>query len=434
MAADGNARSRSRSPRPVSSSGMSDETLDWHTGRPRREILQMEAQLAQDHFQPEEGDVLLRSHDEAAAVGSEGDGLVHSQLEVEPVQMEAEPAEIQFQPDGPGPSHAETAEGQVLSESNVVTSGAMEVFEKEATPLSKVATPGSAPSTYTKMLDRQLASAEKVEVTNPEAAELKRALAFDDFPIDLDEPHSLPDTLSPHWDDVDLESPPRLDGERVEVGELPELPAGVLQRGLSPPAMSNDDVRHRPVLAWRDELLKDFLPLFKDAGFLRPLKMSTCCSGTGAPRLALGWCGVPFEERVACDPKKSSMVMAQNMNQVATHHLGSATDLAQGCGYCEVHLDVCHGLGIEQDDLFVSGFPCQPFSTQRPCRWARPWQEHSEAHVMKDVAESMAARQPLLGVLENVPGFLRAQRRSIMLSACVCVLAVAGSAKFDYTS
>eukprot|EP00971_Amphidinium_carterae_P347939 6490235-Amphidinium_carterae.1 len=54
-------------------------------------------------------------------------------------------------------------------------------------------------------------------------------------------------------------------------------------------------------------------------------------------------------------------------------------------------------------DMLVAGFPCAPFSTQRP---GRLWQHHASTSVLWDVLKCIRLLQPQSGCLENVCGLL----------------------------
>lgn len=133
------------------------------------------------------------------------------------------------------------------------------------------------------------------------------------------------------------------------------------------------------------------------------------CSGTGAPRIGLLALGLWVDEIHSADTKASCLQLCRALGQVPTHHFSEAKDLEIGGGMCHVH--ECHCFAeTEEDHLFISGFPCQPFSQQRPKRWTQRWKDHPAAATMFDTARVIRARQPRLVLLENVPGFLYESR------------------------
>ena len=206
-------------------------------------------------------------------------------------------------------------------------------------------------------------------------------------------------------DDGDAQSP------GPDVGQKPDA-KDCLHRGLLPPILEVDKLEHKPVLAWRDQLLIDFKPGFDEALFMQPVKLSTMCTGPGAARLSLEWMGCPVKELLGCDPKKPVRTMQSNFGHEPDHFVSNARQVAHGQGHCFMTGKFCD-LPLEREDLCTAGFPCQPFSTQRPARWQEGWQSHKEAQVMTEVAEAVAIRQPFLLVLENVPGFLRQHRTDL---------------------
>ena len=79
-----------------------------------------------------------------------------------------------------------------------------------------------------------------------------------------------------------------------------------------------------------------------------------------------------------------------------------AADVAKNRAHCLLRGQVC-SLSPLPDDLFVCGFPCRPFSTQRPKRFSG---DHEDARCMFDTIDVLKAHQPRLALLENVMGFL----------------------------
>ena len=185
------------------------------------------------------------------------------------------------------------------------------------------------------------------------------------------------------------------------------------QHGLQPPEIDGSDPNNTPLLAWVPRLLTFFEPLFHDKVWLNPLMLSTSCSGTGAPRLGLKAMGVPLTETASADPKTACMQLARSLGQLPEHHFNTAAGLAAKHGFCCIHEAVCQ-LPCQQDHLFVAGFPCAPFSSQRPERFkshTSQWQSHPDTYVMFDVAKDIRSREPCLCVLE--PGFLMQARSDL---------------------
>eukprot|EP00435_Cladocopium_sp_Y103_P004127 s1246_g1.t1 len=222
---------------------------------------------------------------------------------------------------------------------------------------------------------------------------------------------------------ADVSNPLYDDGD-CEVGEGGQGQRQGFQRGLCPPALSQANLDDVPILAWREPLLRRIAPAFQDAVFLRPVKVSSACTGTGAARLALQWTGCPMEENFACDPKKAALKFNLGMGMQPKHFFNTAADVARGQGHCHVHGRHCD-LGEEgKCDLMVAGFPCQPFSVQRPQRWSEGWRKHLQAPVMEEVCQAIKATLPRLVVLENVMGFLRTHRTAfrVLSSQLFCAV------------
>ena len=184
--------------------------------------------------------------------------------------------------------------------------------------------------------------------------------------------------------------------------------------GLKPPALLPDCVSDRPAVGWRDALVKHFGEHFSNASWKRKVRLGASCSGTLAPSRALRLVGVPVAETVSSDVKRCVLQLIRNLSEEHQphHHFSFAHEVAANSGYCHLHDRTCD-LALTRDDLFVSGFPCSPFSTARPLRWAERWEGHDLAGVMADVADSIYFRQPALVVLENVMGFLRLSRTDL---------------------
>ena len=162
----------------------------------------------------------------------------------------------------------------------------------------------------------------------------------------------------------------------------------------------------KTLLCWLQPMLAFFQPLFEKVQWKRKVKLSTMCSGTGAPRIALKYLGVPIEECSSADPKPSCMEMCRALDQLPQHHWRFAVDHGNNQGYCLVHEKHCQG-SPEPDDLSITGFPCQPFSSQRPFRFQDGnWEQHPATETMYEVASAIRKRQHRLVVLENVAGFL----------------------------
>lgn len=117
------------------------------------------------------------------------------------------------------------------------------------------------------------------------------------------------------------------------------------------------------------------------------LKIGTDCSGIGAPEQALIDLGVDFKTVFACEKDK----WAQR-SYLANHK-------------CETMFDditTRSHIGIEQLDIYVAGFPCQPFSHLGD----REGFSHIEGTVFFNCADFIKENQPKAFILENVKGLI----------------------------
>ena len=199
------------------------------------------------------------------------------------------------------------------------------------------------------------------------------------------------------------------------------MAGSIIQRGLQPPKLDRDNADDFPLCAWRDVLLRFFTPLFNDIGFKRKVQVPSLCSGTGAPILGLQAVGVPVAEPFACDLKSASFAMYQAMKLSPCHFFTQVQDVMAGSGLCQMHGGkLClleDQADDEPDDLMVAGFPCQPYSSQRPARYKDGWRSHPASEVMFQVCHVLKQRKPKMALLENVPGFLKASRTDRIVNA-----------------
>ncbi len=192
------------------------------------------------------------------------------------------------------------------------------------------------------------------------------------------------------------------------------------QIGLNILALDPYDASNLPIRSWR-EAVRNVLDL-ETAQWKRPLQLGTLCSGLGTPHLALVLLGIPVNEVFAADLKPCCSKVAANANIQPDHYFDDAASILNGSGWCRVHSTTCE-VPLWSLDLFVAGFPCSPFSTQRACRFKRPWHTHPEAPVMKTVCEGISKEQPRLALLENVVGFLREPRHCKSQQRCLLFFA-----------
>ncbi len=231
----------------------------------------------------------------------------------------------------------------------------------------------------------------------------------------LKESHPAPLLVPPSLENATLDTHQSAGPDSLDLDELPNFFNPQVSEEsclkLSPPTLNPNCVDDVPVLVWRDQVLDVLCPRFKASHWKRPLRLATACSGTGSLKIALQSLGVPLEETVSAERRKSGLQMALNYNDHPAHHFLEAAEVAKNMGYCSLHGRVCC-LSPLQDDLFVCGFPCSPFSSQRPKRFAgiQGWLSHEDTQSMFDTIDILKVRQPRLGLLENVMGFVRESR------------------------
>eukprot|EP00971_Amphidinium_carterae_P073611 1455615-Amphidinium_carterae.2 len=166
---------------------------------------------------------------------------------------------------------------------------------------------------------------------------------------------------------------------------------------------------------------------------------------------------VDIQSEVACDKK----VAAQKYlieNNCSEHVFANLDDLHAGLtseghtAYCKKHRQQCCVPG--DPHLVCAGFPCAPFSRQRPGRcsthrcWStlsvtasylkmslpKHWQNHSESAAMWSTLRYVRAAQPIGGCLENVLGLdLSSETEASPLAVVVSELTEMGYATESVT-
>ena len=190
-----------------------------------------------------------------------------------------------------------------------------------------------------------------------------------------------------------------------------------VQIGLAQPSLK-ESWEDAPVQAWRHEVTKILTQNgFDSVQWKRPLRLASLCSGLQTAHLGMSHLGVPFVELYAADLKDSCMKAAQNMQALPCHFFNSICDAHAQEGWCKVHAKVCRCEDTARPDLLVAGFPCAPYSTQRPQRFssgAGSWRSHPEVGAMWETADHIRHHRPYFAILENVQGFLRNTRTAII--------------------
>ena len=157
---------------------------------------------------------------------------------------------------------------------------------------------------------------------------------------------------------------------------------------------------------------------------LRPLRISSWCSGICSEMHACSALGVEATLTLACDTKPSiqRLLLSGQLGFTPTHLFDNLWGLVgtnsrppeskpkclKHCKQCPVPtIDYDRG-GEERDDILVAGFPCQPFSTQTAQRRTPgAVTKHKLYPVGKGVQQGIFEHRPRSFILENVMGFMQ---------------------------
>lgn len=132
------------------------------------------------------------------------------------------------------------------------------------------------------------------------------------------------------------------------------------------------------------------------AGAFNKVRIGTDCSGADAPVWALKVMGVPHEHVFSCDVLASAraLILANSRPAVMFN------DMLRRC--CDNIPDV---------DVYVSGFPCQPYSLLRG-KHTKFFRE-SAAKPYRATLDVLRTKRPPLAILENVKGIGRVMRKVV---------------------
>jgi len=120
------------------------------------------------------------------------------------------------------------------------------------------------------------------------------------------------------------------------------------------------------------------------------IKIGTDCSGMEAPIQALRNLGLNFEHKFSCDVDKHARATIQ-------------ANFPHGIMYDDIKKR--ENESAPDVDVYVAGFPCQPFSTAGKQQGFKD--KLGRGEIFFDVCDFLAKRKPRVFVLENVWGLVR---------------------------
>jgi len=117
--------------------------------------------------------------------------------------------------------------------------------------------------------------------------------------------------------------------------------------------------------------------------------------------------GIKIHHVASADPKVAAIKTLMIGECRADHHFHYCKHLTARQGMCSWHHQNCDLTGMDTEDFFSAGFPCAPFSIQRPGRQVDPnsWRKHRETPAMFEVLQYLSVNKPKCGMLENVDAF-----------------------------
>ena len=127
------------------------------------------------------------------------------------------------------------------------------------------------------------------------------------------------------------------------------------------------------------------------------LIVGSACSGISAELMALDWLNVKYVACFGCECEEHLRRLSGDMH-----------------GYCQMYDDVrsLNYLSSPTCDLFVAGFPCQPYSAAGSGQGAS---DKSSGQIMMSLARWLFVHRPKAFVLENVPGLLHRHPSTLLL-------------------
>lgn len=133
---------------------------------------------------------------------------------------------------------------------------------------------------------------------------------------------------------------------------------------------------------------------------LRPVKLASACTGLASEAKALSSLGIDFTYLYGSDPSPASVSFVQANAHKPEHFFDDLRAPRQGGGLCKWHGTHC--CITQKEDIFVAGFPCQPYSHARGNHHSVSAEDHPDRRVATDVMQHIKQFTPRFVILENV--------------------------------
>ena len=138
----------------------------------------------------------------------------------------------------------------------------------------------------------------------------------------------------------------------------------------------------------------------------RNIRLQTGYSGIGSIGRVLTEMDIAFVEDAGVEINKSAYHFCRQNGTLPTHWFQDMEEVVRlGAGSCWQHQKHCT-LPLARPDLLVSGFPCRPYSRQRPgssCETDRA--DHIDFKKTQWAIQHFAKVRPHMALFENVEGF-----------------------------
>lgn len=145
---------------------------------------------------------------------------------------------------------------------------------------------------------------------------------------------------------------------------------------------------------------------------LRDLKVISLCSGLGTETYCLSKLGVGVSLEASCDPKPASIDIHKTgtLGHKSKHHFDDVckvVDKGARCP-CLFHPNQECDLNEVGPDMLVSGFPCQPYTTQSTQRFKHNGVTTHHLYPLTNYSvQAVSILHPKVFIFENVIGFAK---------------------------